>query len=169
MIHHISMAAENPLHVAQVLAEIFQGQVAPFPPHPGSYMVLSLDDQGTMIEIYPDRTELLPGSGQDGVGFSQNLFATSFSATHAAISVPTEQVEIERIAEREGWRAVRCSREDLFEVIEFWVENRLLLEFLTPSMAPRYISFMNPENLQRTLQELMAGSLIEEPVLLAQV
>lgn len=169
MIHHISIAAENPLRVAQVLAEIFQGQVAPFPPHPGSYMVLALDEQGTMIEVYPDQTELLPGSGQDGLEFSQNLFAPSYSATHAAISVPTEQAEIEQIAEREGWRAVRCSREDLFEVIEFWVENRLLLEFLTPSMAPRYIAFMNPVSFQQNLQELLANLALEESAPLAKV
>jgi hypothetical protein len=29
MIHHISIAAHNPLHVSQVLAEILQGQSVP--------------------------------------------------------------------------------------------------------------------------------------------
>jgi hypothetical protein len=31
MIHHISIAVHNPLHVSQVLAEILQGQSLPFP------------------------------------------------------------------------------------------------------------------------------------------
>jgi hypothetical protein len=31
MIHHLSLSAQNPLHVAEVLAEIWHGKVAPFP------------------------------------------------------------------------------------------------------------------------------------------
>lgn len=149
MIHHFSIPAENPLHVAQVLAEVWQGQCAPFPPHPGSYMVMALDEHGTMIEIYPIGTELIPGDGCEQVEFSQNPFTSPYVATHAAISVPTSEAEIERIADREGWRSVRCDREGFFEVIEFWVENTLMLELLTPAMAAQYVNFMQPANLAK--------------------
>jgi len=53
MIHHISIAAENPLNVANVLAEIWNGKVYPTPPIPGGYIMMSFDAQGTAIEIYP--------------------------------------------------------------------------------------------------------------------
>ncbi len=43
MLHHISIAVKNPHHVAEVLAEIRQGNVIPFPPNPGSYVVLAED------------------------------------------------------------------------------------------------------------------------------
>jgi hypothetical protein len=43
MLHHISIAVKNPHHVAEVLAEIRQGNVIPFPPNPGSYVVLAGD------------------------------------------------------------------------------------------------------------------------------
>lgn len=61
MIHHVSMSARQPLHVATVLAEILHGQVIPFPPNPNSYVAVSGDDYGTMIEVYPDGSEILPG------------------------------------------------------------------------------------------------------------
>ncbi len=65
MIHHISISAKNPQYVTQVLAEILNGQTAPFPPHPGGYVVLPFDKYGTAIEVYPLGTEILPGEGDD--------------------------------------------------------------------------------------------------------
>lgn len=153
MLHHFSMTAENPSRVAQVLAELFHGEAAPFSPHPGSFMAIAMDDYGTMIEVYPAETELMPGFGTEQATFSSNAFASPFSATHVAISVPTNQEEIERIAAREGWRVVRCNRDGFFDVLEFWVENKLLLELLTPSLAAKYVEFMQPQNLQKLLAE----------------
>jgi hypothetical protein len=151
MIHHLSIPAIAPLHVAQVLAGIWGGKAVPFPPHPGSYMVLTLDEHGTLIEIYPLGTEMIPGLAQNEVLFAFNALASLHSATHAAISVRMNQKQIEQIAAREGWRCVKCDRDGFFEVIEFWVENRFLLELLTPSLASRYVEFMHPQNLAKLL------------------
>ncbi len=152
MIHHISIAAENPQHVAEVLAELWQGQTAPFSPHPGSYVMLAMDEYGTMIEVYPIGTELQPDI--KAVGFVHTPNQSGYSASHAAISIPASQDDIERIAVREGWCARRCNRDNLFEVIEFWVENRVLLELLPPAIAPKYLAFMQPQNLQRVFEEM---------------
>ncbi|TAG62234.1 MAG: hypothetical protein EAZ28_03245 [Oscillatoriales cyanobacterium] len=141
MIHHISVSAQNPQHVARVLAEILKGQAVPFQVHPNSYMVVAMDEHGTAIEVLPLGVEISPGSGQDGCGFMHNPQASQFTATHAAVSVPTSQTEIEQIGVREGWRVVRCDRESFFDVIEFWVENHLMLEFLTPEMTAKYLAF----------------------------
>lgn len=154
MIHHISIAAQHPLHVAQVLAEIWHGQAAPFPPHPGSFMILALDEFGTMIEVYPAGTELKPGA--NAAEFSHNAAPALYQATHAAVSVPASRQEIEQIATREGWTVRYCSREGFFEVIEFWVENALMIELLTPEMADKYTTFMQPANLARVFAELAA-------------
>jgi hypothetical protein len=151
MIHHISIAALNPQHVAQVLAEIWQGETAPFPVHAGSYVVLALDEYGTMIEIYPAGTEMHPGANEEEVIFEQTSTRTAFSPNHAAVSVPTYQERIEAIAAREGWRAVRCDRDGFFEVIELWIENRQLMELLPPDLALKYLSFMQPESLKAFL------------------
>jgi len=42
---------------------------------------------------------------------------------------------------------VRCDRGPAFPVIEVWLEDRLLVEVLTPEMAARYASFMSPAGL----------------------
>jgi hypothetical protein len=69
MLHHISIAVNNPHHVASVLAEIMQGDVIPFPPNPGSYVALAEDEFGTMIEFYPAGTALIPNAWEGQAGF----------------------------------------------------------------------------------------------------
>ncbi len=147
MIHHISISANDPLHVATVMAEIFQGYVIPFPPNPGSYIALAADVYGTAIEVYPTGSEILPDSHQGQAGFQLNSQPTHYCAFHAAISVPISLEEIERIGDREGWRVLFADRDGLFDVVEFWVENRLMLELLTPAMAAKYQSVFSPEHL----------------------
>lgn len=149
MIHHISIAVNNPLHVAQVIAELWQGAVMPFPEHEGSYMALSYDPYGTLIVVFPKGAELTPGPEREASRFTHNPYASVYTATHAAISVPVSEAVIWKIAAREGWQAVHCNREDYFEVIEFWIENQILLELLPPTIAPKYLTFTQPESLKQ--------------------
>jgi hypothetical protein len=144
MLHHISIAVNQPLNVAKVLAEVSEGRVFPFPPHPGSYIVITGDKYGTAIEVLPSDTVLVPGESE--VQFQENTSSSEFIAVHAAISVPSSQEEIEQIARREGWRVLYGDRGS-FQVIEFWVENKLLLEFLPPAFVPRYLEFMQLDNI----------------------
>ncbi len=148
MIHHLSISAQNPEHAAEVLAEVMNGKAFPFPPNPGSYMMVSLDEYGTAIEVYPLQIVLQPGEGKQDCQFQEISQPVNFTATHAAISVNSTQEKIEEIAHREGWRVIRCSRA-FFDVIEFWLENRVMIEFLTPEMSNQYLTFMQPENLQK--------------------
>ena len=149
MIHHISISVQHPLHVSQVLAEILQGKSFPFPGHPGSYVTLALDSEGTMIELHPHGTALFPGSTTDAAGQLQPyLAATPYSANHTAISVPVSLDLIREIADREGWRMVLCHRgDDYFDVIELWLENQLLIELLPPEIVDKYLAFMEPQAL----------------------
>ena len=64
------------------------------------------------------------------------------------LSVPRETEEVEQIGAREGWRAKTFGRgvpghKPSFHVIEFWLENRLLIEVATPAMAEEYLDFLN--------------------------
>jgi hypothetical protein len=158
MIHHISIAAHNPLHVSQVLAELLQGQSVPFPGHLGSYVALAFDPQGTMIEVHPFGTALVPGNAANEAGqLLPNPAASMYSANHTAISVPVSSDFIQSIAEREGWRIAYCRRgEDYFDIIEFWVENHLLIELLPPEIVDRYLAFMSPESLVAAAQAAAA-------------
>jgi hypothetical protein len=158
MIHHISFAVRNPLHVAEVVAELWQGRAIPFPDHPGSYFVISLDQYGTAIAFMPKGTVLKPGSSLlESVRFSNpNPDATGYTASHVNIEVPIDEAKIYEIADREGWRAVRCKHGDFFELIEFWVENEILLELLPPNLMEQYRVMVQPENLMAMLDAATA-------------
>lgn len=142
MLHCISLPVDNPFHVAQVLAEILRGQIRPLLDYPDSYIVLADDEYGTAIELVPSRTQMIPG--QDKFEYQQNNNAPSqFSAVHVAISVFKKQHEIEQIANREGWHVALGNRGQ-FKMIEFWIENKFLIEFMPPSTVPQYVESMSP-------------------------
>ena len=141
MIHHLSIPARDPRHVADVLVELFDGVLTGFGPWHDSWIAWAGDAHGTAIEVYPAGTEMLPDSGQGQARFRPTSPASPFIATHAAVSVDRSRDEIQAIARREGWRAVELSRGPN-RVIEFWVENAVLLELMTPSMAADYVRAM---------------------------
>ncbi|MCU0569041.1 MAG: hypothetical protein MUF49_20875 [Oculatellaceae cyanobacterium Prado106] len=153
MIHHISLAVNHPLHVAEVVAELWQGKAIPFPGHPGSFIAIALDAYGTAIEFLPRNTVLKPGlENEASVWFdNSNLDAAGYTASHVNIAVPISEAEIYAIADREGWRAVRCDRQGFFELIELWVENEVLIELLPPNLIERYLHIVQPENLMAAL------------------
>jgi hypothetical protein len=138
MIHHISIPATEPLKVAQVLARLLGGDVSRFGPYLGSYIAWARDEAGTAIEVYPVGTEMFPDTGKGQANFRHNPGSSGFTATHVAISLNRTEDEIKAIAQVEGWRAIRLPRGG-FDVIEFWVENRVMFEILTPEMAADYL------------------------------
>lgn len=146
MIHHISIPAKDPQHVADVIAELWQGDALPFPPFPGSFIVIPGDEHGTAIEVVPLGVELRPGQADEEVQPKINEAASPFTTTHAALSTPLSEARIKEIAAREGWRAETFDRGPAFRLVEFWVENRMLLELLPPNMVQRYLDAMMPHN-----------------------
>ena len=107
MIHHLSIAARDPQHVAGVLAEIMGGKAVPFPPNPGSFFALQLDEHGSGVEVYPAGTELRPG-GEVGGGFVRKE-PRQFAPTHFALSVTTDRNTVEKIAGREVGTALTAT------------------------------------------------------------
>ena len=143
MIHHLSIAARDPKHSAEVLAQIMGGKAVPFPPNPGSFFALQLDDHGSGVEVYPAGTELHPG-GAEGGGFVKNPKDRGYGATHFAMSVKTDADKVEEIAKGAGWHCVTCNRGP-FHVIEVWVENDTMVEVLPPEFAAEYLAFTRPD------------------------
>jgi len=147
MIHHVSIPARDPAHVAKVLAELFGGYAGPFiGPIPGAWVVYLEDGHGSGLEIYRDTTQLYPDT--DGPhGAVRQGEAPRGVAFHALISVKADRATIERIGAREGWVTRHFWRGPpgvrLFELYEFWVENRILLELATPDMLEGYVRIAN--------------------------
>src|SRR6516165_8104460 len=101
MIHHLSIAARDPKHVAGVLAEFMGGVAVPFPPNPGSFFALQLDEHGSGVEV--SRGDGASAGGSNGGSFVKKPEGGGYGSTHFAVSVTAKADAIEAIARREGW------------------------------------------------------------------
>lgn len=160
MLNHISIAVNDPENVANILAEIWDGYAMPFPIAKNSWMVFADDAIGTAVEVTPINTIMVPGEGlPEEEGFSIETpteefeskfllgdFSPAYVATHMNINSQLGVKEIKAIADREGWRCFVANRvEGLFQLIELWIENRFLVEVMTPEMTARYVELMKPQ------------------------
>ena len=155
MIHHISLSAKNPQHVANVLAEIAGGQVVPAPPNfpEGSRFVFTGDEHGTLFETVPYETEMRPEETEAGFR-TGNAPNSPYVAMHAYISVAASREQILNIGQRENWLTRVCDRGP-FELIECWIENRQLIEFATAEMKEQYVSLLtNPNAIKAAMADL---------------
>jgi len=137
MIHHISISAQDPQHVARILSEIFNGRVNTFGPLEGAFMVWFGDEFGSAVEVYPATSVLKPGEGREPCTFIDQKVPT-YGGVHAAISVACDRQFLLAIGERENWRCIE-QRRGSFSVMEFWLENSFMLELLTEDMQKEYL------------------------------
>jgi hypothetical protein len=135
MIHHLSIDARNPLRVASVLAEVLNGKAYQFLT-PNSYTVMPFDKYGIAIVVFQQGHVWAQGIDANPAQVIQST-SPDLVAIHAAISVPTSQQQIEKIAWREGWHVLTRRQGDApFNVVEFWIENRILFESLRVHSPP---------------------------------
>ena len=142
MLFHMSIAADDPKHVAEVIAKLWSGVAGPFPPvSEGSWIAHACDDRGTAIEIYPQGTGLRETSG-DADAHGEQAGTDRFTATHAAIATSLDVDAVLAIARQENWPAKYRKRGGMFGVIELWIEGRQMIEVLTPEMQTEYVAAM---------------------------
>lgn len=138
MIFHASVPADDPARVARVMAEIWRGESFPFPPWPGAFVAVAGDGRGTTLEVYPRAQTIAPGEGDEGARPLVDRAVGRLGCFHIATATDRPAEDILAIGAREGWRAVRCRRGGLFEVIELWIENALMVEVMTAEMQADY-------------------------------
>ena len=168
MINHISIAVNEPERVANFVAELWDGIVYPFPPAPNSFFVIANDGKGTALEITPAGTVLIPGEGlpaEDDLNavteaheaqFVRSEYVPRYVATHININTPKNIEEIREMAKREGWRVLVCNRGGgLFQLVEVWVENTLMLEVMTPEQTERYIEITDPKFMEAAFADTL--------------
>ncbi len=144
MIFHISIAADDPKRTATMLAELWRGEAFPFPmvgkdswvAHAGDERRSTIEVYGRDLAIYP--TELAAEERSEPV--SRN------GPFHAAVATPLSIEEVAEIGRRYGCHTSLCHRGPWFRVIEFWVDNCLMLEMLTPEMQEEYQRSITIEN-----------------------
>jgi hypothetical protein len=148
MIHHVSIPARDPARVAAVLAELLGGVAQPFRgPLAGAHMVLTGDENGTMVEVYPDETVLVPKEGDNPIPFHRGPAAPDHFGWHVNFSIALEPDEVARIGAREGWRTIAYAaappgKPAVFHVTQLFVENRVMVELMSPSQRDEYLGFI---------------------------
>lgn len=154
MLFHVSIEADDPRHVAEVIAEFWGGEALPFPAvTEGSWIAFSGDDRGTQIEVYPRGTEIheVPGD-HDATGVQGA--PRRHNATHMAIATTLSQEEVLAIAKREGWPAKYRRRGGAFGVLEIFIEGCQMIEVLTAEMQREYVAAVTIPNWRTMLQAL---------------
>jgi len=73
------------------------------------------------------------------------------------ISVPLDRAAIEAIGAREGWRTrffgrAAPGRPPVFHLIEFWVENRVMLELVTADFVDEYARYMQIDRIEAIMR-----------------
>ena len=153
MIHHISVPAREPKHVAEVLADLMSGRAYPFPgPIPGSFMAVAGDQHGTLIEVYPADMSLEP----EGIARRKPEQELQRGPCHALLSTPLSREQVEEIGKRAKWTTLFCGRgpdhqKPLFHVIEIWIEDHFLLEVVPQSMIGDYEHLVRFEALDKMM------------------
>ncbi|HEY6455048.1 MAG TPA: hypothetical protein VIY90_07140 [Steroidobacteraceae bacterium] len=136
MIIHASIPADEPERVARAIAELWRGTYAPFPIVPGVFTASAGDDLGSQVELGPRGHEAIPGEKQ--VGMRVNPSPSPYSEVHLNILSALPEAQILAIAKREGWKALLCDRGGVFKLVEFWLENKFLLEVMNEHEWTRY-------------------------------
>ncbi|WP_426166219.1 hypothetical protein [Sandarakinorhabdus sp. DWP1-3-1] len=149
MIFHVSIAAGEPQRVAEVIAELWRGAALPVPPvADGAWIAMAGDARNSAIEIYRFGSVLVPADDDDGDRDARTVkdpVPSARTATHVAIATDLGADQVHAIGRREGWLTRYRMRGALFGVIEFWLENAVMIEVLTPSMQREYLSGVSIE------------------------
>jgi len=154
MLFHLSIDADDPKHVAGVIAELWGGIATPFPPViAGCWVAMAGDDRNTTVEVYPRSTELVEAEG-DADAYGVIGTNNRRSATHFAMATNLGVEQVLAIAKREGWPVKYRKRGNAFGVLELWVEGSRLIEVLTPEMQAEYAEALKLENWQGMLKAM---------------
>jgi hypothetical protein len=162
MIFHFSIAADDPKRTATMLAELWRGEALPFPMlGRGSWIAHAGDDRRSSIEVYPRDVALYPA---ERFGDLRPEQVSRHGPFHAAVATPLSIDEVEEIGRRYECKTRVCQRGPWFRVIEFWVDNCLMLEMLTPEMQQEYMTNVTVENWHSALSNVFKLTPEGEPM-----
>lgn len=154
MIAHFSIPSRNPRATADVFARIIDGVVMPFPPAEGGWIVIARDGSGTGVEVVPDTAAIFPGSEPAAgarYGQAYGPVDPSFGAVHVAMTTTLSREEVIALGEAQGWRTLHADRGP-FDLVEVWVDDRIMVEVLPPESTARYMAISDPAAAEQSFQ-----------------
>jgi hypothetical protein len=162
MIFHFSIAADDPKRTATMLAELWRGEALPFPMlGRGSWVAHAGDDRRSTVEVYPRDVALFP---DERFGDLREAEVPRNVPFHAAVATPLGIEEVEEIGRRYGCQTRVFQRGPWFRVIEFWIDNALMLEMLTPEMQQEYQANVTIPNWRDMLPQVFKITPEGEPI-----
>lgn len=162
MIFHFSISADDPKRTATMLAELWLGEAFPFPMvGKGSWVAHAGDDRRSTIEVYPRDMAFYPSERAAEERYEPVSRNGPF---HAAVATPLSIEDVEEIGRRYGCHTSLCQRGPWFRVIEFWVDNNLMLEMMTPEMQVEYQRSITIENWRSMLTSAFKLTPEGEPI-----
>lgn len=138
MLLDASIPARHPAAVAGFIAELWGTEAVPSPPVPGRFVALAADGTGAGIEVHPVGLGQVRGWNGAAPGPVPVGAAT---ATRLVIGSALDESEVHLAAGMRGWQsrpAIRHAEGRTWRAIEVWVEERLLVEVLTPEMQAEF-------------------------------
>lgn len=140
MILHASFAADNPQRTAETIAELINGFAVPMSGDGGAWMALAGDQNGTIVEVLGRGREYHRNPGNHCRMVWGEV--RQHGPFHMMIETPHDEARVEAIALAHGCHAHRA-RHAVFDVIEFWIDDCVLLDVVTPSMAENYKTILS--------------------------
>ena len=155
-IAHASIPADDPKKVAEILADIFQGEALPFPPAGNDGWMAWSGDGAIEIEIAC--RGLVMTYGEEEAEWTPDGVDRRHSETHLAICVERPAAEVIAIARKAGWPVRHCERGGgIFQLTEVWIEGAFMIEVMDPAQTAHYRKVVTRENWKNFLPATQAA------------
>jgi len=155
MILHASILADDPRQTATTIAKLFGGRALPFGPGNGSWTAVGPDPIGNVVSVMPRGTEFHRRFGEEVE--TREATQVRHSGFHLMIETPLSEADVMDLA-READCFAQRAKHGPFEVIEFWIDDCMLIEVATPDLATEYRRLVVSDELRQRLAAVVAGN-----------
>jgi hypothetical protein len=156
MILHASVVADRPRETAEILAILLGGVALPVGPGEGTWTAIGPDPVGNLVSVLARGSEFHRVAG----GHPETRLGnpTRHTGFHLLIETGLGEQEVLELARERDCQAQRASH-GAFEVIEFWIDDCLLIELATPELGHVYRETIASEDLQERIAPIVAAGL----------
>lgn len=134
MIQHVSVTADQPREAAGTIAALLGGRAVPIGPVEGTWTAIGPELVGNIVEVLPRGSEFHRNGSHVETRAGE---AVRHSGFHVMIESPLAEEDVMQLAEEHGACACRA-KHGPFDLLEFWIDDCLLIEVLPPNFASAY-------------------------------
>jgi hypothetical protein len=158
MILHASVVADEPRKTAETLARLLGGIALPLGPGEGTWSAIGPDPIGNLVSVLERGSEFHRTGEQVDTRMGARV---RHSAYHLLIETRLSEAEVLNLAAERECHALKA-KHGAFDVIEFWIDDCLLIEVVTPDMGRDYRELIESDELRQRLAPVIAAGLARE-------